>query len=91
MTFPIPAIHILRLADRPDLSGAFWDLTDLWPAFMLADPVGDLFFSRLDEVADHVLVAVDADDRVLARALGVPFRLGADWGARPCPPAAGTA
>ena len=75
-----PTVEVVRLVDRPDLTGAFWDLTDLWPDFVLADPIADLYFSRLDEVADHVLLAVDEHGRVLARALGVPFRMGADVG-----------
>lgn len=75
---PAPDVEVVRLADRPDLAAAFWGLTDLWPDFMLADPVADLYFSRLDDVPDHVLLALDAGGQVLARALGVPFRLGDD-------------
>lgn len=71
-------ISIARLVDRPDLIGAFWDLTDLWPAFMIADPVADLYFSRLDAHPDHVLLALGADGEVIGRALGVPVALGAD-------------
>lgn len=73
-----PPVEVVRLVDRPDLTQAFWDLTELWPAFMLADPVADLYFSRLGDVPDHVLLAVDADGEVVARALGVPFAMGAD-------------
>lgn len=79
-------IGIVRLIDRPDLAGPFWDLTDLWPPFMLADPIADLYFSQLDRHADHVLMAVDGDDRVLARALGVPFAMGGDLGRPDLPP-----
>lgn len=71
---------ILRLSERPDLTAGFWELADLWPPFMVADPVTDLYYSQLDAWPEHVLVAVDGDDRVLARALGVPFRMGPDVG-----------
>lgn len=71
-------IEIVRLADRPHLAGAFWELTDLWPAFMLQDPIGDLYYTQLDRHADHVLLAVDAGGQVLARGLGVPFAMGQD-------------
>ena len=73
-------VEVVRFVDRPDLAGAFWALTDLWPPFMLADPIGDLYFSRLAAHPDHVLLALGRDDEVLGRALGVPFALGADVG-----------
>lgn len=82
------SVEIVRLVDRPDLTGAFWDLTDLWPTFVLQDPIADLYFSRLGDHPDHVLLAVDAQGGAVARALGVPFRLGADVG-RPDLPASG--
>lgn len=77
---------ITTLHERPDLSGPFWQLTDLWPRFMLEDPVGDLYFSQLGLWRDHVLVAADADGRVVARALSVPFRLDDDIGRPALPP-----
>lgn len=81
-------VEICRLADRPDLAGPFWDLTDLWPAFMSEDPIADLYFSQLDRFSDHVLIAVDDGGRVVARALGVPFAMGDDVG-RPDLPSSG--
>lgn len=87
MTTPAsPDVEIVRLADQPDLAGGFWDLTDLWPAFMVEDPIADLYFGQLDRHAAHVLLAVDDDGRVLARALGVPFALGEDVGRPALPP-----
>jgi GNAT superfamily N-acetyltransferase len=77
---PAPEVDLVRLADRPDLAGAMWALGDLWPRFMVEDPIGDLYYSRLDANPDHVLLAVTADDRVLARAFGVRFALGEDVG-----------
>lgn len=70
---------IVSVADRPDLANAHWHLTDLWPAFMLNDPIADLYFSRLDTYGNHVLVAVHHDE-VVARAFAVPFAMGADLG-----------
>lgn len=70
-------IEVVRLADHPRLAGGFWDLTELWPTFMLEDPIADLYFSQLDRHPDHVLLAVDGEGQVLARALGVPFAMGA--------------
>lgn len=81
-----PGIEIIRLADRPQLADGFWVLTELWPTFMLHDPIADLYFSQLDRHADHVLMAVNADGQVLARALGVPFAMGKDVHRAELPP-----
>lgn len=77
---------VTALHERPDLTGAFWQLTDLWPRFMLEDPVADLYFSQLEVWREHVLIAVDDLDRVAGRALAVPFRLGDDVGRPLLPP-----
>lgn len=73
-------LTVVRLADRPDLTGGMWELSDHWPRFMVEDPIGDLYYSRLADYPDHVLLAVDGDDRVWARGYGVPFALGDDVG-----------
>lgn len=77
---------VVPLHERPDLTQAFWSLTDLWPRFMLEDPVADLYFSQLDVWRDHVLVAIDAQGRAAGRALAVPFRLGDDVDRPDLPP-----
>ena len=87
MVSPAP-VDVVRLADHPELVGPFWALSDLWPAFMQEDPVADLYFSRLSAYPEHVLVAVDDDGQVVARALGVPFAMGEEHG-RPDLPASG--
>lgn len=81
-------MRIVRLHDHPELASGFSDLTSLWPEFMLADPIADLYYSRLERWADHVLLAVDEGTRVVGCALGVPFHLGADVG-RPRLPRSG--
>lgn len=81
-----PHTEVVRLVDRPDLTAGFWELTDLWPAFLLEDPIADLYFGQLDRHADHVLLAVDGDGQVLARALGVPFAMSEDVGRPELPP-----
>jgi GNAT superfamily N-acetyltransferase len=68
-------MEIVSLAERPDLVEAQWDLTSVWPEFMLHDPVGDLYYGRLEVWGDYALVAVDGD-RVLARGFSVPFAFG---------------
>lgn len=72
-------MEVVSLADRPHLVEAQWDLTSVWPEFMLHDPVGDLYYGRLDVWGDFALVAVDGD-RVLARSFSVPFAFGAQVG-----------
>lgn len=76
MAISLDELDVVRLADRPDLTGGMWELSDHWPRFMLEDPIGDLYYSRLDQYPDHVLLAVDVGGRVWARAYAVPFAMG---------------
>lgn len=62
-------VDLFSLAERPDLADTLWGLSDLWPAFMLHDPIADLYFSRLDRYAPHVLIGVDGGE-VVARQSG---------------------
>lgn len=66
------AVEVVTLAERPELEDAIWGLTELWPSFLLEDPIADLYYDRLDRYAEHVLVALEGDD-VIARAFAVPF------------------
>jgi GNAT superfamily N-acetyltransferase len=73
-------LHIVTLAERPDLRAAiFADAMQgsLWPEFMRHDPAADLYFAReaLDRYLDFVLVGLD-DSEVVARAFSVPFCFG---------------
>jgi GNAT superfamily N-acetyltransferase len=72
-------MRIVTLAQQPDLAEAHWDLTEGWPAFMLNDPIADLYYSQLDHWAEHVLLAVDAG-AVVARGFSVGFAGGAELG-----------
>lgn len=72
-------LKITTLAERPDLRGELWRMPDTWPAFVLEDPVGTSCYLRIaTSFPEYVLVATDASDRLVARAFGVPFVLGAD-------------
>ena len=66
--------EIVALDDRPDLIGAMWDMPNNWPEFMLNDPIGDVFFSRLpDDFPEFQLVGLDADGAVVAKVNSIPF------------------
>lgn len=78
---------LASLAERPDLEPGCWDLTDLWPRFMLEDPIADLYFSDLASVADTAWVVTDGT-RTVARGFAVPVALGPDHG-RPTLPDGG--
>ncbi len=68
-------MRIVSLAERPDLIDAMWNMPNMWPTFMLHDPYGDLFFSRLTDVFPHFqLVAIDDDDAVVGKINSIPFR-----------------
>ncbi|GAA3929323.1 hypothetical protein GCM10022244_42950 [Streptomyces gulbargensis] len=72
-------LRITTLAERPELEGPMWSMKDLWPEFMLYDPVGWANMGRIArELPQYVLVATDAQGEVVARGFSVPFRLDAD-------------
>jgi GNAT superfamily N-acetyltransferase len=72
-------LTISTLAERPELEGAMWSMKDLWPEFMMYDPVGWANMGRIvREFPEYVLVATDATGAVVARGFSVPFRLDAE-------------
>ncbi|WP_137988921.1 N-acetyltransferase [Streptomyces vilmorinianum] len=72
-------LKITTLAERPGLQAQMWAMKDLWPEFILNDPIGWSHFPRIvAELPEYVLVATDAEDNVVARAFSVPFRLHAE-------------
>ncbi|MEV4426481.1 N-acetyltransferase [Streptomyces sp. R-07] len=72
-------LNITTLAERPALEGAMWSMKDLWPEFMMYDPVGWANMGRIvREFPEFVLVATDATGAVVARGFSVPFRLDAE-------------
>ena len=68
-------LEIVTLAARPELMDGFWDMETSWPEFMKHDPIGNGYYSSLEEFADFVLVCLDADGRMVAKAHSVPFVL----------------
>ncbi|MFF3761893.1 N-acetyltransferase [Streptomyces sp. NPDC002185] len=72
-------LNVSTLAARPELEGAMWSMKDLWPEFMMYDPVGWANMGRIArEFPEFVLVATDAAGAVVARGFSVPFRLDAE-------------
>ncbi|WP_086824923.1 N-acetyltransferase [Streptomyces sp. NRRL B-24572] len=72
-------LDITTLAERPELEGAMWSMKDLWPEFMMYDPVGWANMGRIvREFPEYVLVATDAENAVVARGFSVPFALDVD-------------
>jgi GNAT superfamily N-acetyltransferase len=67
-------MEIVILAERPDLAEANWNLSSVWPRFMLEDPIADLYYGNLDRWTQHSLVAV-IDDRVVARGFSAAFSM----------------
>jgi GNAT superfamily N-acetyltransferase len=69
-------LEIVTLAERPGLMDVFWDMETSWPEFMKHDPIGNSYYSCLEEYfLDHVLVALDATGRIVAKAFSASFRL----------------
>lgn len=73
---------VVTLAERPGLAGDMWAMGEaIWPAFMLADPVADRYYGRVEaDFADTCLLAVE-DGELVARAFFVPFT----WNGRRLP------
>jgi GNAT superfamily N-acetyltransferase len=78
-------LQVSPLSQHPELEDEFWsdELMSAWPAFMLEDPIANLIYSdkRFERFLEFVLVAVDTTDpnKVVARAVSVPFCLGEDF------------
>ena len=67
-------VAIVTLAERPDLIPAMWSMPHTWPAYMLEDPVADLFFVRVAEVfPEHQLLALDEGGAVVGKVNSLPF------------------
>lgn len=74
-------LEVATLAERPDLAEAMWAVgPSIWPAFMMEDPVGNLYYNRVeDDFADTCLLVLH-EDALVARAYFIPFVAGsADW------------
>ncbi|WP_329623041.1 N-acetyltransferase [Streptomyces sp. NBC_01255] len=79
-------LNISTLAARPELEGPMWSMLDLWPEFMMYDPVGWANIGRIvRELPEYVLVATNDEGKVVARGFSVPFRMDVD-GRRALPP-----
>ncbi|TVP71037.1 MAG: GNAT family N-acetyltransferase, partial [Nitriliruptor sp.] len=68
-------MEIVSLAERPELESSADVLTDLWPPFMLHDPMAALYFARRRDHAEHAFVALEGG-QVVGRAYSVPFAMG---------------
>lgn len=69
-------LEIHTLAARPDLMDVFWDTETSWPEFMKHDPIGNSYYSCLEEYfLECVLVGLDATGRIVAKAFSAPFTL----------------
>jgi hypothetical protein len=71
-------LEIVTLAERPALMDVFWDLETSWPEFMKHDPIGNGYYASLEEFSEFVLVCLDGDGTMVAKAHSVPFRLDVD-------------
>src|SRR6202042_2099557 len=75
----VMALKVHCLAARPDLRASANEIGPLvWPEFMFWDPTGELYFSRLGDYAEFVVVAEDdvAPGLAVARGCSVPFAMG---------------
>ncbi|MGH8829085.1 MAG: N-acetyltransferase [Jiangellaceae bacterium] len=76
-------LTVVTLAQRPDLAHMLWQISDVWPTFMLQDPVSDFYYDVVErDFPEYVLLAFEAGrpDVTVARAFSVPFAFGPDVG-----------
>jgi GNAT superfamily N-acetyltransferase len=79
------AVKVHTLAARPDLMASADQIgPQVWPEFMFWDPTGAVYFSRLSDYSEYVLVAEDDDVKGIAaaRACSVPFAMDVGDGPR---------
>lgn len=65
-------LSIHSLAERPELFDRFRAIEGDWPVFMQQDPVSQHYDTAIELFPDLHLVALDADDRAVARLHAVP-------------------
>ncbi|MGW7289258.1 N-acetyltransferase [Streptomyces sp. NPDC054847] len=72
-------LEITTLAERPELQGPMWQMIDTWAEFLVNDPVGWAYIGRIvGELPEYVLVATDAEGKVVGRAFSVPVAMDVD-------------
>jgi GNAT superfamily N-acetyltransferase len=72
-------LEITTLAERPELQGPMWQMIDTWAEFLVNDPVGWAYIGRIvGELPEYVLVATDAEGKVVGRAFSVPVAMDTD-------------
>ncbi|WP_199539271.1 N-acetyltransferase [Desertihabitans brevis] len=70
----MPSLAVVSLAERPELTDAFWSVPGDWPEFMLQDPVSATRYGdAVDRHPDLHLVLLE-DDEPVGRLHAVPVR-----------------
>ncbi|MFL6239850.1 MAG: N-acetyltransferase [Actinomycetes bacterium] len=68
-------ITVVTLAERPDLVSQVFSVADDWPAFMLQDPIGGVFYGRLAAAfPEFQLMGLDDAGAPVAKLHSIPFR-----------------
>jgi hypothetical protein len=69
-------LRVVSLAERPDLADAMLTMEATWPAYVRAEPL--LVNWAFERHAEYMLVVLDEDERVIARAASLPFHWDGD-------------
>jgi GNAT superfamily N-acetyltransferase len=78
-------MEIVTFRERPDLADQRSRVSDVWPEFMLQDPVATVYYANVDDRwADLSILAVDGE-QVVAVGHAVSFRMGAELGREELP------
>jgi hypothetical protein len=69
----VGTVRVVNLGDSPELAEAVYDFPSVWPAFMVKDPISDLYYNDVTSTyPEYVMLALDGD-QVVARSFSVPF------------------
>ena len=65
---------VFTIAQRPELEESAHRVgSQVWPVFMLHDPVTDLYWERLFGLSDFQIVVCDTEDRIVGAGNIIPF------------------
>lgn len=70
-------LRFSTLNARPELLHDLLVMENTWPEFIRQDPIGGLYYNAdvLLQLADYILLALDVDGEIVAKAHSIPFQL----------------
>jgi len=67
------SIEITTLAERPELADRIYDIWNVWPEFMLHDPIANSLMGRVQHLFQEQCVVATEDGELIAHGRSIPF------------------